>query len=126
MAPQKHKAEFNTKTGNMKPLVPKRNSVEFDAVEFMHFLEETDWTDEEKAEYIALVWNIICEFVALGFGVHPIQKAQEDCGKRTPSSMQSPLAAAAVVNSSHSNLIEKFVRLSGVEPLSDGEGVSDG
>ncbi|MEQ8287856.1 hypothetical protein [Thalassospira sp.] len=126
MAPQKHKIEFNAKTSGTEPLVPKRNSVEFDALEFMHFLEETDWTDEEKAEYIALVWNIICEFVALGFGVHPIQQAQEDCGKRTPSSTQPPLAAAAVVNSSHGNLIEKFVRLNGVESLSDGEGVSDG
>ena len=44
MAPQKHKTEFNTKTGKAEPLAPNRNSVEFDVAEFMHFLEGTDWT----------------------------------------------------------------------------------
>tara|TARA_R110000787_G_scaffold16622_17_gene50539 strand:+ start:36659 stop:37039 length:381 start_codon:yes stop_codon:yes gene_type:complete len=126
MAPQKHKTEFNTKTGKAEPLAPNRNSVEFDVAEFMHFLEGTDWTDAEKAEYIALVWNIICEFVALGFGVHPIQQAQEGCGKPDPSGMSPPLVGADMVNSSHGNLIEKYVRLNGTESLSDWEGVIDG
>ena len=101
-------------------------SVSFDAAEFMHFLADTDWSNDEKSEYLALVWEIVCEFVALGFDVHPLQQAQENCGKPTKTGADEPMADSDVVNSSHSHLIEKFVRRSELETVSGGEGVSDG
>lgn len=104
----------------------KHSGVSFDAAEFMHFLADTDWSDEQKAEYISLVWNIVCEFVALGFDVHPLQQAQENCGQHPKTSADKPLTGSSVVDSSHSNLIEKFVRRNELETVSGEEGVSDG
>lgn len=48
---------------------------------YAHYLEDTDLSEEEKREFLQMLWNIICEFVSLGFGVHPVQQAQKDCGK---------------------------------------------
>lgn len=104
----------------------KHSAVSFDTAEFMHFLDDTDWSDEQKAEYISLVWNIVCEFVALGFDVHPLQQAQENCGQHPKTSADKPLTGSSVVDSSHNNLIEEFVRRSDLETVSGGEGVSDG
>lgn len=98
-------------------------SGEFDPAEFVHFLEETDWSDDEKAEYVRLVWNVMCQFVALGFDVHPIQQARDNCGKLTDERMVSPLLDNGVVNSSYGNLVEKFMRLNGVESDAGEEGV---
>lgn len=73
------------------------NVVEFDAAAFTHFLDDTDWSDEEKTQYIALVWQIIGEFVALGWGVHPVQQAQEACGKLPKTGTETPILRADVV-----------------------------
>jgi hypothetical protein len=61
-----------------------------DIEEFTRFLDETGWTEEEKAEYITLIWNIMCEFVSLGWGVHPVQQTQKDCGQRAEDSSLHP------------------------------------
>lgn len=107
MAPQNHMDEFNTKTGkSASPHARNRNAVEFDPVEFMHFLEETDWSDDQKAEYVTLVWNIVCEFVALGFGVHPIQQAQDACGKFDQPGLNSPTDPENAIESLRSYLQE--------------------
>jgi hypothetical protein len=100
-------------------------SLEFDASEFAHFLDETGWSDEEKAEYITLIWNIMCEFVSLGFGIHPVQQAQKDCGKSPETLRQSAARPGDLVDSSHSDLIEKFVRLNGSETGSGVGGIID-
>jgi len=127
MAPRKHKNEFNTKTSaSILPPIHKHHSVEFDPVEFLHFLEGTDWTDEQKIEYTALIWNIVCEFVAMGFGIHPVQQAQEPCGKTKASGVLTPIDELDMVKSPHSEIIKKFVRLNGSGTVSNGEGVIDG
>lgn len=48
---------------------------------YAHFLENADLTEEQKQEFLRALWNIVVEFVSLGFGVHPLQQAQEPCGK---------------------------------------------
>lgn len=121
----REKTQHHTET-NENRAAPSRLSLEFDPFEFPHFLEETDWTDEQKAEYAALVWNIVCEFVAMGFGVHPIQQEKDACGKAEPSGALPPSAEVDVVNSSHSEIIGKFVRLRGSESVLNGEGIIDG
>tara|TARA_R100000789_G_scaffold17692_1_gene20711 strand:- start:100 stop:465 length:366 start_codon:yes stop_codon:yes gene_type:complete len=101
-------------------------AIGFDAAEFFHFVEETGWSDEQKAEYITLVWNIVCEFVAMGWGVHPIQQAQETCGQSDKNCDLGPNGESDVIDSSHGELIEEFVRRTGDSARSDGEGVTDG
>lgn len=34
-------------------------------------------TDEEKQEYLELLWQIISEFVAYGWNIHPIQQVTD-------------------------------------------------
>ena len=100
-------------------------SLEFDAAEFAHFLHETGWSDEQKAEYVRLIWNIMCEFVALGWGVHPVQQAQDTCGEIAENCGDSVSSGADVVNSSHSELVGEFMRLNGSAPASGAGGVVD-
>lgn len=50
-------------------------ALQFDAQEFAHFLAGTDWTEDQKIEYIRIVWNIMCAFVDLAWGVHSIHFA---------------------------------------------------
>lgn len=49
----------------------------FDPNEYLHHLDGLDMTEEKKLEYVELIWNIMSEFVAYGWGVHPIQQAME-------------------------------------------------
>lgn len=97
-------------------------SLEFDAAEFAHFLSETGWSDEQKAEYVTLVWQIVCEFVALGFNVHPVQQARIACGKPAEICAESANSGADVVQFSHGDLIEEFMRLNGSAPVLGEEG----
>jgi len=59
------------------------NRLEFDVQEFMHYLDDTDLTDQEKREMIDSLWVIKCEFVALGFEVRPAKQAENACGKHS-------------------------------------------
>lgn len=55
-----------------------------DFEEFESFLEHVDASDEEKREYIQQWWNLLVNFVDLGFGIHPVQQA---CG--TPEDLST-------------------------------------
>ncbi|MBP5857410.1 hypothetical protein KAJ83_10360 [Marivibrio halodurans] len=81
-------------------------ALEFDASEFMHFLDDADWSEEEKAEYITLVWNIVCEFVALGFNMHPLQQTQNSCGKPGDQGLRPPPDSESGVESLRAYLQE--------------------
>lgn len=104
---------------------PKPLSIEFDAAEFVHFLNEADWSDEQKAEYVTLVWNIVCEFVALGWGVHPVQLARKGCGKLADARAESVVSESDVLQFSHGDLSKQFSRLNGGLPSSGGKGLFD-
>ena len=58
---------------------PQVITVDYDL--YAHFLEDADLTEDQKREFLQALWNIIVEFVSLGFGVHPAQQAQLSCGK---------------------------------------------
>lgn len=120
-------AEKGTNTGPPSPPPPEATelSFAFDLDEFMHFLDEADWSEDEKIEYLTLVWNIVCEFVALGFDMHPVQQAEKACGKPATDSPEAGSSRPAMVNSSHSDLIKKYVRLSGIETGSGAGGATD-
>lgn len=54
-----------------------RPALAFDAQEFAHFLNDCDWTEAQKIEFIEELWQIIVSFVDLGFDLHPIQQVIE-------------------------------------------------
>jgi len=55
----------------------------FDIEEFQHHLDGSNLTDAEKEELLKTLWEIICEFVFLGFGVHPVDHLREDLRRKT-------------------------------------------
>ena len=52
-----------------------------DLNEFIHHLDGMDMTEEQKTEYIEMLWRITEEFVDYGFGTHPVQQAQSSRAK---------------------------------------------
>jgi hypothetical protein len=47
----------------------------FDPDEYLQYLDDEDWTDDQKREFIQILWEIIVGFVDLGFDLHPVQQA---------------------------------------------------
>jgi len=48
-----------------------------DVDEFQHYLDAADMTPDEKREVLETLWEIVCEFVMIGFGVHPVQQIKD-------------------------------------------------
>ncbi len=46
---------------------------------YEHHLENSDLTEDQKREFLDTLWNIIVNFVDLGFGVHPLQHVTGSC-----------------------------------------------
>ena len=70
------------------------------------YLEDSDMSDEQKREFIQTLWNIIVNFIDLGFGVHPIQQA-----KQISSGQDDDLASLlqqSVVSSKNNSKINKY------------------
>lgn len=56
-------------TSAFRPGVPQ-----FDADEFREFMDKIDATEEEKIEYLQLLWKIAITFVDISFGIDSTQK----------------------------------------------------
>ncbi|MEQ9489558.1 MAG: hypothetical protein RIM72_11260 [Alphaproteobacteria bacterium] len=111
---------LRTETRGDKPVV----TVDYEFYE--RFLEDTNLTEEQKREFLQHLWNLICEFVSLGWGVHPLQQAQEgteNCGKSAESKTDSANADADALHCLDSIFIEKFSAATEPEEDRSGEGV---
>lgn len=51
-----------------------RPTLTIDTNLYQHYLDNADLTEEQKQELLQTLWSIICEFVMLGFNVHPVQQ----------------------------------------------------
>lgn len=56
-------------------------AVTLDYERYQHLLDNGDLTDEQKQEALQLIWQLVCEFVSLGFNVHPMDETPAKCGK---------------------------------------------
>ena len=96
---------------------------------YARYLEDTDLTEEQKREFLQLLWNIICEFVSLGWGVHPLQQAldaEEGCGKRGNPLPESATSGKNAVQWLDIEFIEDFTAATGLDEDRNGTGVEDG
>ena len=55
---------------------PSGNVLTFDPTEFIAHIAPLDMTDEQATELLGAIWSIMVAFVDLGFGIHPVQQAQ--------------------------------------------------
>jgi hypothetical protein len=69
-----------------------------DIKEFTRFLDGTDWTEDQKAEYLRTLWGVMVEFAMLGFGFHPVQQAEKTCGKFPENGSPRPGQGANAVD----------------------------
>lgn len=92
-----------TKTPPNTPL-----TIEFDVDEFRHHVEELELSEEQERELLTALWNIIVQFVDLGFGVHPVQRARATCGKDQKTRRNATLCSDPAVSFKHSILLEHF------------------
>ncbi|MDF2368867.1 hypothetical protein [Sneathiella sp.] len=72
-----------------RKIKPDKPVITVDYEHYAHFLAGTDWTEEQKQEYLQTIWNITCELVSLGIGVHPLQQIENGCGK-IPDNAEQP------------------------------------
>ena len=49
-----------------------------DTALFQHRLDQSGMSEDEKSEYLQILWSIIVQFVDLGYGIHPLQQS---CGQ---------------------------------------------
>ena len=81
-----------------------------DVEKYEHYLEESNLTDKQKEEFLQTLWIIICEFVSLGFGVHPLQQAMEaPCGKDIKNHTKPALRNKYKIELNHKKPIGDFV-----------------
>ena len=103
--------------GNAGPPV-----ITVDYERYAHFLENADLTEDQKREFLQALWNIIVEFVSLGFGVHPLQQAQEPCGKLDQAPAYPALTAPDRVYLDKS-ILNQFIEVTDLETDAGLEGV---
>lgn len=55
--------------------IAKRPVITLDVSLFEEYLADSSLTDDQKREFLEVLWSIIVGFVDLGFGIHPVQQA---------------------------------------------------
>lgn len=50
-------------------------SLAFDADAFVHFLNDEDWTDDQKRTYALALWPVVIALLDWNFRFHPVQEA---------------------------------------------------
>lgn len=70
-----HEKETQPPVGGDAPEWPV---LQVDYARYEAYLADADMSESEKREFLDALWEIICNFVSLGYGVHPIQEAQKD------------------------------------------------
>ena len=84
---------------------PPNLAIQFDAKEFAHFLAESDWSEDQKLEYIQTIWTIVLQFIDMGFGIHPLQQA---CGQFDATAVLCGIADSDALKSPHPHLCQEF------------------
>ncbi len=100
----------------------KRPTLTVDYERYAELLEGSDLTDEQKLELLQSLWHITVEFVSLGFGVHPIQQAQADCGKHHESAIDQRDSSSNAIELKQS-ILGQFIKATDLERDGQLEGV---
>lgn len=50
--------------------------------QYMHYLDDTDMTEDRKTELLEVLWLLISEIMSIEFETHPVQMAQAARKKR--------------------------------------------
>lgn len=70
---------------------PKKAALAVDLTQYAHYLEDTDLSEDQRLAFLQSLYRIACEFVMLGFDIHPMQSVKNPCGKGVESIGNSPI-----------------------------------
>ena len=54
---------------------PPKLEIDYDL--YASYFEDENISEADKRELLDSLWSIICSFVQMGWGVHPVQQAQD-------------------------------------------------
>ena len=100
-----------------------RSIITVDYERYAPLLDDPDLTEEQKREFLQTLWSIVCEFVALGFEVHPAQQAQKACGKAQECGPEPTSTGRDGVYLDQKSLVREFVDSADLEADRVEEGV---
>ncbi|MEO1151122.1 MAG: hypothetical protein AAFW83_09060 [Pseudomonadota bacterium] len=121
---KKRQCEKNTKTylqHTDKPATPSMITVDYEA--YQHLLDDDTLSEDERREYLQAIWNIVVEFVSLGFEVHPLQQAQKARGKPGQRPRKPALSASDMLYLDDQYLRDNFNEFADLETETANEGV---
>ena len=50
-----------------------RKRLEIDLESYQTYIDDNDFSDEQKSDFVNALWTVIVAFVDLGYGLHPVQ-----------------------------------------------------
>lgn len=62
---------------------PPRPVLTFDVALYQHYLDDSGLSEEQKRDFLEVLWSLMVSFVDLGFGIDPVGLA---CGQNEESS----------------------------------------
>jgi hypothetical protein len=73
---------------------PGFQALTLDVELYQGFIDDPEMSDADKRKLIETLWSIMVSFVDLGFGIHPLQQAQEGNGSvgEPGDEIEGPLA----------------------------------
>ncbi|EKE68461.1 hypothetical protein [Oceanibaculum indicum] len=93
-----------------------RPVITFDYSLYEHYLEDSDLTEDRKREFLETLWNLIVELMSLGYEAHPVQQAQDACGKPSNTHTHPPISGRIPVQSEGRFLENDFSSAAQGEP----------
>lgn len=94
-----------------KKIPPIRSAtprIELDLQKYEALLDDENLSEVEKRELVQTLWNVIVEFVSLGFGVHPLQQATPACGQVQNHAPKRPMEPTSEIYLDHTLVGEDF------------------
>lgn len=76
-----------------------------DVEKYAHFLEESGLSEKQQAEFLQAMWNVICEFVSLGFNVHPLQQI-ESCEQSSKNDAHATFLTPDMLECTNNNITD--------------------
>ncbi|WP_306049681.1 hypothetical protein [Oceaniradius stylonematis] len=86
-----------------------RRKVEIDWDRYMAMLDDDDLSDAEKQQFLEALWQIIVQFVDLGFGVHPLQSVHTSVDTASKT-LETALADMVSSDASSKPMFDSAVR----------------
>jgi len=82
-----------------------------DYEKYAPLLDDPDLSEDQKREFLQALWNIITNFVDLGFGVHPVQLAcgesKNSCGESAKNHAGNTIEPKSALQSKDTHITER-------------------